>query len=144
MRRLFLALVLLFVSSGALAAGGLKSEVETLALSNRMMDTAMKQPPDAVFSQLKPHWPLDAAEIDGMASTAKMQWQMVETRFGKPLGYELVSTQRIGGSFIRYVYLQKFENHALRWVFAYYRPKETWLANSFKFDDQLEYLYDGE
>lgn len=144
MPRLLIAFVLLLASTCVLAAGGLKSEADALALSNRMMETAMKQTPDAVFSQLKPYWPLDAAEIDGMASSAKMQWQLVETRFGKPLGYELVMTERIGNSFIRYVYLQKFDNHALRWVFAYYRPKDVWLANAFKFDDQIEYLYDEE
>jgi hypothetical protein len=140
MHRLLVAIVLFLASTPALATG-LKSDAEALALSNRMMDTAMKQSPDAVFSQLKPYWPLDAAEIDGMASSAKLQWQIVETRFGKPVGYELVATERLGQSFVRYVYLQKFEHHALRWVFAFYRPKDVWLANSFKFDDQLDSLY---
>ena len=144
MTRILIAIALLLVSARAVAAGGLKTEAETLALTNRMMDTAMEQSPDAVFSQLKPHWPLDAAEIDALAGTAKMQWQMVATRFGQPLGYELVSTERIGGSFVRYVYLQKFDKHALRWVFSYYRPKDIWLANTFKFDDQLESLYRSE
>ena len=67
-----------------------------------------------------------------------------EARFGKPLGYELVATERIGNSFVRYVYLQKFENHALRWVFGYYKPKDSWLTNAFKFDDQLDQLYEED
>lgn len=139
----FMAFVLL-ACSATVFADDLKNEAATLALSDRMMETAMTQSPDAVFSQLKPYWPLDPAEIDGLASNAKLQWQLVESRFGKPLGYELVSTERIGQSFVRYVYLQKFERHGLRWMFSFYRPKDIWLTNSFKFDDQLDYLYDKD
>ena len=144
MQRLLLAVMLAVPVFPAMATERLREEAQTLALSNRMMETAMKKSPEAVFAQLKPYWPLDPAEIDGLASTARLQWQIVESRFGKPLGYELVATERIGHSFVRYVYLQKFENHALRWVFGYYKPKDSWLTNAFKFDDQLDQLYEED
>jgi len=139
-----LALLLMIVSPLAFAVEQLASEAKARELSDSMMAVAMKQSPDMVFAQLKPYWPMDPAEIDGLASNAKLQWQVIEARFGKPLGYELVSTERIGTSFVRFIYLQKFEKHALRWEFTYYRPKDGWLANSFKFDDQLDWLYDAD
>ena len=109
-----------------------------------MMDTAMTRTPDAVFSMLKPYYPVDPAEIDGLTSNALMYWTAIGTRFGKPIGYELVSTERVGKSFVRYIYLQKFEKHALRWTFSYYRPKDVWLVNQFKFDDGIDGLYQAD
>jgi hypothetical protein len=140
MKRLLLVLLLLF-SSTALHAQTLKIEADTLAVANKLMDTAMTQTPDKAFAILKPYWPLDPAEIDGLASNAKLQWQMIETRFGKPIGYELVATERIGSSFVRYIFLQKFERHALRWQVGFYRPKDVWLTNQFAFDDKVQALY---
>lgn len=139
--RWILAVLISFVSLPAFSIETLRSESETRALSDRLMDLAMKEPPDTVFAQLKPYWPLDPSEIDGMASVTKLKWQLVETRYGKPLAYELVSVERIGESFVRYIYLQKFENHALRWSFGFYRPLDGWVTNSFRFDDQIELLY---
>ncbi|MDF9440831.1 MAG: hypothetical protein ABS96_20195 [Lysobacteraceae bacterium SCN 69-123] len=140
MKRILLVLLLL-VAPAAAGAETLRSEADTLALSRRMMDVAMTQPPGAAFAVLKPYWPMDPAEIDGLASKASLQWQVIEARFGKPLGYELVSTERIGQSFVRYVYLQKFEKHALRWRVSFYRPRDAWITNQFAFDDQFESLY---
>ena len=140
--RLIFACLLLVLSFGACAVERLKTEADARALGDRMMQVAMTQSPDAAFSLLKPYWPMDQAEIDGLASNAKLQWQMIESRFGKPLGFELVSTERIGTSFVRFVYLQRFEKHALRWEYTFYRPtNEGWLANSFKFNDELDALY---
>lgn len=140
MKHLLLALLLLAFPAVA-GAETLRSEADTLALSRKMMDVAMTQPPGAAFAILKPYWPMDPAEIDGLTSNASLQWQVIEARFGKPLGYELVKTERIGQSFVRYVYLQKFEKHALRWRVSFYRPRDAWMTNNFAFDDQLESLY---
>lgn len=140
MKSLFLAFLLLALPAFA-SAEALRSEADTLALSRKMMDVAMAQPPGAAFAVLKPYWPMDPAEIDGMTSNASLQWQVIEARYGKPQGYELIKTERIGQSFVRYVYLQKFEKHALRWRVSFYRPRDTWMTNNFAFDDQLESLY---
>lgn len=140
MKRILLVLLLLALPAVA-GAETLRSEADTLALSRKMMDVAMTQPPGAAFAVLKPYWPMDPAEIDGLTSNASLQWQVIEARFGKPLGYELVRTERIGQSFVRYVYLQKFEKHALRWRVSFYRPRDAWMTNHFAFDDQLESLY---
>lgn len=140
MKSILLVLALLATSAPILAAD-LRSEADTLSVANRLMDIAMKQSPDAAFATLKPYWPLDPAEIDGLASGAKLQWQMIESRFGNPVGYELIRTEHIGKSFVRYVYLQKFEKHALRWRISFYRSRDAWMTNNFSFDDQVESLY---
>ena len=144
MKAAALAALLMLCCGQAAAAEGLKDEQQVLALTQRMMETAMTREPDAVFALLKPHYPVDPAEIDALSSNARMYWAAVATRFGKPLAYERVQTERIGTSFVRYTYLQKFEKHALRWTFSFYRPKDTWLANTFKFDDAIESLYQAD
>lgn len=37
--------------------------------------------------------------------------------------------------------LQKFQNHAIRWVFVLYKPQKRWMINGVFFDDQLKELF---
>ena len=57
---------------------------------------------------------------------------------------EFAGTLRLGGSFVRRVYVQKYEKHAIAWVFTFYRPGEKWLVNSVRFTDQLDGFYEWE
>ena len=54
------------------------------------------------------------------------------------------SRERIGTSFVRYTFLQKYERYAMRWTFSFYRPKDGWMTSTFKWDDQIEALYTTE
>ena len=63
-------------------------------------------------------------------------------RHGKPLGeLALVRTERVGGSFVRFTYIERFENHAMVWRLGYYRTREGWRLNEFEWDDKVKQLY---
>ena len=49
---------------------------------------------------------------------------------------------KVGDSFCRYVYLCKYENNFLRWVFTYYRPRQGWLFFRLDFDDNVNALFE--
>jgi hypothetical protein len=141
MRSILAVLLLLACCVPAHAAETMKTEAETLALARRAMDAAMVDSPAAAFEPLKAYWPLDPVEIDAMKNATQQQWPIVAARFGQPIAYELVSTERIGTSFVRYTFLQKFERYAIRWTLSFYRPKDGWMTSTFKWDDQIETLY---
>ncbi len=88
-----------------------------------------------------PYWPLPRNELDNLCTQIKSQWVVIEERFGKTTGYELIRKEAIGSSFYRYYYLHKFENHAIYWSLTYYKAEDKWLINSLVFKDDLEILF---
>jgi hypothetical protein len=93
------------------------------------------------YSVLKPYWPLPSVEIDNLINKTTTQWPMVKQRFGESLGTEFIKEERVGKSFVRYTYLHKFNNHAIRWLFILYKPKGQWVINGVSFDDNVNELF---
>lgn len=133
-------ILLLFVQS--VNAEGLKSEAETRAISDKIMQHFIKEDFKTGLDLAKKHWPLPEVEIEGLGVTIKTQWATVRNRFGNPTGTEFVRQQKIGKSFIRYYYLHKFENHALFWRFTFYKPKNMWKINGITYKDDLDFLFE--
>lgn len=96
---------------------------------------------DAGLKLLKPHTIIPEAEFDAMAGQAKLQFPVVTQRFGGHLGYEFLREDRVGENLVRYTYIQRFDKHAMRWIFYTYRGKEGWVINTFLFDDKLQAVF---
>ena len=139
--RKFGLIVLLLAFSLTATAKGFKKESETKVFADSLMTQFIKGDFAGALNKAKVYWPLPAIEIDGMLNKINQQWPLVKQRFGKTTGKELVQTIRIGKSFIRYVYLHKFENHAIYWQIDFYRPLNEWQINQIIFLDNLNTLY---
>lgn len=117
----------------------------TLADARKVTDRAVALFAEEKFTDgygvLKPYWPLPAAEVDTLANQTNMQWLAVRQRFGAPVGTEFMSEAQAGSSLARFTYLLKFQNHAVRWVFTLYKPKDRWIVNGVFTDDQLNQLF---
>lgn len=141
--------LLLVVAFAATAAGqetaapkSLPSLAEARKLADRAVASAQRENFDDAYGAVKPYWPLAAVEIDGLANQMRTQWPMVQQRYGKSLATEFIKEEKVGDSFVRYIYLQKFERHALRWIFTFYRPAgEGWLVNGVSWDDGVAELF---
>lgn len=119
----------------------LASAEETRKVADQAMAFVKQEKFAEAYGAVKPFWPLPAIEIDGLANQMNTQWPMVQQRFGKSLATEFIDEQRIGESFIQYTYLQKFERHAIRWKFVFYRPKSAWMVNAVSWDDGVAQLF---
>lgn len=120
----------------------LASAAEARKVAEQTMALVRQEKFAEAYGTVKPFWPLPAIEIDGLANQMNTQWPMIQQRFGKSLATEFVNERTIGESFIRYTYLQKFERHAVRWTFVFYKPKEGWLVNSVSWDDGVSQLFE--
>ena len=139
-RRTTLALLLLCIPYVALS-GGIPSIVDARAIADNAMESFGREEFDPGYEGLKPYWPLPVAEIDNLINQTLTQWPLVQQRFGKSLGTEFVKEEKGGESFVRFTYLQKFEKHAIRWLFIFYRPKNEWVINGVTYDDQVSQLF---
>lgn len=88
-----------------------------------------------------PHWPLPKLEVEAMAQKTEEHLGMASKRFGKLIGTEYVKMEAVGESLVRYIYIQKFANHATRWMIVFYRPEQKWLINVVTWDDELHGLF---
>src|SRR5580698_7022236 len=129
-RILFVAVCILVVVSNGAASPALKtaplmSENDTRQLADSIMALVVEDKVDDAFAKLKPHWPIPSGEIDSIALKTIAMRDTAGGRFGKSLGYAFVREDKVADFIIRYTYAEKRENHALHWVFYFYRPKSA-------------------
>lgn len=138
LRLLFLAVLLV---PSALPADSFASPAEARQLADRVVALFVEEKIVAGYDLLKPYWPLAPVEIDSLANQTGTQWPVVKQRFGASLASEFISARQAGQSLVELVYLHKFERHAIRWVFVFYKPADRWLINGVSFDDSIELLF---
>lgn len=127
----------------AALAGEFASLAEARKVSDKAVALFQQEKIVAGYASLKPYWPLSSVEIDNLANQTNTQWPMVKQRFGTSIATEFIKESKAGESFARFIYLQKFENHAIRWVFTFYKPKDRWIINGVSFDDRLDLLLES-
>jgi hypothetical protein len=131
-----LLLIALVVPSTSFAAE-LADPTAALALSDKAMKLAASGKVRAALEELRPYVVIPQSEFDSTLGQAELQLPVIASRFGKPIGYELVRNDTVGASLVQAIYLQKFERHAMVWRFIYYKNDKGWVLNSFKFSDDL-------
>jgi hypothetical protein len=141
MKNIWLAWVCLLLAPVASRADGLATLSDARKVTDRAVALFAQEKFPEGYAALKPYWPLPAVEIDSLAHQTNMQWPIVRQRFGTSIATEFVKQVDGGPSFVRFIHLQKFQNHAIRWVFTFYKPKDQWIINSVSFDDKLETLF---
>jgi hypothetical protein len=129
------------VSSSLYAQQQLPSPEAARDLAERVMQRVAKDDIEGGLATLKPYWLMGPGEFDAIAEKVKLQLPLLRQRFGKAIGYEFIRDEKVGTSLHQFTYLQRFEKHATRWVFIFYRGEKDWLLNSFWFDDNTRALF---
>jgi hypothetical protein len=136
---------LLFLCVLVCPATGFGESLSTLAETRKLADKAVglfrEEKITEAYGVLKPYWPLAPVEIDSLANQTTTQWPLVTQRFGSSLGTEFIRERKAGESFVQYIYLQKFERHAIRWLLVFYKAQDRWVINSVSFDDSIGALF---
>lgn len=143
MRLLFTVFYSLLLALGTAQepSSTLRTEEDARALTEAVMQQVVAGEYQAAFEILRPHWPLPMGEFDTLLQTTVTQRSTIAPRFGSSLGYELVSSETVGDSLLRLIYIEKTERHVLRWLFRFYKPEEAWIINSLEWDDEVEALF---
>jgi len=138
----FIVTLMFFFFTLTIQAAGLTSAKDTRVFSDLLVDHFIKKEFSTGLNKAKQYWPIPTVEIDGLANKISQQWPIVDKRFGKAISKEFVKTQRIGESFLRHIYLHKFENHSIYWQIDFYKPRNSWKINTILFLDSLDSLYE--
>jgi len=121
------------------------------ALSNRddakwlcdmfMINMTELDPRDA-FGLLRPYSAVPEEEFEQLLVQSDTLIEKVKPDYGELVGYTLVQEKHVKNVVLQYTYLLRFEKHALRWRFFFYRPDKEWVFNEFKVDNKLTELFD--
>ncbi|WP_298313395.1 hypothetical protein [uncultured Aquimarina sp.] len=74
---------------------------------------------------------------DGIDSV-KFKIREYAALMGEYIGFERLSDKPLGESLKVSVYLIKYERQPLRFIFKYYKAKDTWMLYNFKFDESID------
>jgi len=140
MLRAFIVCSCLFLFSRPTLAADLSDASEVRKVADSAMQLVRSNDIPAALNSFKPFWSLPPAEIDVGVSKIVDQRKAIATRYGKPVGVQFLDQKSVGDTVIRLQYLEKFENHFIRWQFYFYKPTSRWQFNSFNMDDQIRDL----
>ena len=89
----------------------------------------------------KPYWVAPANEIDTLIMQTVSTRNVVRVGFGNSIGYEFISQQRAGKSFLRFVAVEKLQNTAIRYSIVFYKAEDNWVVQLFNWDDKVQLLF---
>jgi len=134
--------ILLLITLGSEARADSFSSPQAARVSiDKVMAAIAADNVDGGLSQIKPYSALPPAEFDAALGQIKYQLSPMASRFGKSIGYEFIKEDKVGNSFIRFTYLQKYEKHAIRWFFIFYDSGTGLMLNALFFRDNMQDLF---
>jgi hypothetical protein len=107
------------------------------AIARQAMNLLGKGEIDEMFACLKPHCPMDEKDLQQLQTMLKQQREFIRPSLGKPMGdVERISEDGLGNSFVRYTYLEKWDNSAFVWKLTFYRARDRWQINQITWNDK--------
>jgi hypothetical protein len=138
--KLIFIILSIFLSVNANAAE-LKSKDDIRNFTQSVMAQVAKGKMQEGLKLMKPYLIIPESEFNVMAEQLKMQEPAMKQRFGNTIGVEFVKEEEVGNSLLRIIYIQKFEKHIMRWRFYFYKPRDSWVLNTFFSDDKLQLMF---
>lgn len=116
----------------------LNSVQETQELSRNIAMLFKENQVATAFGTLTPYWPMPQNEIDAIEEKTIKYLNMLEARFGEPIGADKIKNETISTIALRETYLVRYTKSAIRLKFTYYKNEEGWIVNAFKWDDAFD------
>jgi len=70
--------------------------------------------------------------------TLKITLKELISNSGNFQGYEFISEKKVGTCYLLSSFMSKYDKKPYRFTFLFYKPKENWKINNFRFDEFIE------
>lgn len=141
----FITLLILFFTVSAASAQievqKLSTVEDTQQLSKEVTDLFKDSRIDEAVEKMKVYWPISEAEIEGFQSKTEKYLRLLGGSYGAVIGVEKIKSEKLSDFALRETYVMRYENSALRLMFTYYKGKDNWILNSFKWDENFSELF---
>ena len=119
----------------------LRNPEEAKELAEKVLARVAVGDMDGVVTMVKPYWPFPENELEALVTQTAQQRHLLASRLGKSIGFTLVRREVAADTFLRLVYVERCENTGLRWLFTFYKVKDTWKFNGFTWDEEIAKLF---
>lgn len=135
MHRILFVIIMVFFTCNLACAAGLKDETEIRQVTDDIMKLVAANDLKSAAEIMKKHTaPMPPAEIDSFYLQTKTERDKMENRVGKTVGYEYISTKKIGSSLIRIQYLEKLKETGMAWSFYFYKTADGWMMEGWNWN----------
>ena len=122
---------------GLFALSSLAQAQNPEAIIASFFDDYQNATPEAAIDHLYARMP-QADKIRDDINQIKIQFAGLQNLVGAYSGNELIVKKEVGGSYVIYSYLAKYERQPIRFIFQFYKPGDTWGLHGFSYDDDLD------
>lgn len=110
---------------------------ETKSFSEKITNLFFNNKILEATKELRKFWPIPENEIISFEEKTIKYLNLISDRFGNPINYIKVKNETILDFAIRETYLIRYDNTAIRLIITYYKNKNGWIVNAFKWDDSF-------
>jgi hypothetical protein len=143
--KIITTVILVLLTASAVCWGkeiGFTGREKAKSYCETVMNLLMKGKNQEAFDLLKAEWLYDPADVQKAREQNEREQAVLIERFGQPVGIQLVKEEEVAGVGLKYTYLIRYEKTPIRWQFVFYKPKDRWLLNGFKWDSSFEALFE--
>jgi hypothetical protein len=140
-RYVCLCSVLLLATMGLAYGATLRNPEDAKELAEKVLSRVVAGDMDGIATVVKPYWLFPEDELESVVAQTAQQRNLLANRLGKSLGFTLVRREIAADTFLRLVYVERFENTGLRWMFTFYKAKDVWKFNGFAWDEEIAKLF---
>jgi hypothetical protein len=132
---------LLLTLMGLAYSATLRNPEEAKELAEKVLSRAVVGDMNGIATVVKPYWPFPEDELEALVAQTAQQRHLLANRLGKSVGFTLVRREVAADTFLRLVYVERFENTGLRWMFTFYKVRDVWKFNGFTWDEEIAKLF---
>jgi hypothetical protein len=119
----------------------LRNPEEAKELAEKVLSRAAVGDMDGIATIVKPYWPFPEDELEALMAQMAQQRRLLAPRLGKSVGFTFVRREAAADTFLRLVYVERFENTGLRWMFTFYKVGNVWKFNGIAWDEDIAKLF---
>lgn len=132
---------LLLTLMGLAYGATLRNPEEAKELAEKVLSRAVVGDMNGIATVVKPYWPFPEDELEALVAQTAQQRHLLANRLGKSVGFTFVRREVAADTFLRLVYVERFENTGLRWMFTFYKVRDVWKFNGFAWDEEIAKLF---
>lgn len=114
-----------------------QAQEQTLAdISKKFFELYATKPMDAIdqiFADVKKN-----KQINDDITAIKKNLKVTIDQDGAYNGYELITEKGVGNNLKLLSYMVKYDKQPVRFIFIYYKPKDTWKIYTFQFNTNMD------
>ncbi|WP_338764942.1 hypothetical protein WAF17_00645 [Bernardetia sp. ABR2-2B] len=148
LKSIFSTIILLFISMTFVFSQSqletLKTKEDAKKMSKEVISLFKDSKIKEAVEKMSPYWPISPAEMATFQEKTEGYMDLLGNTYGAVIGTEKIQQEKISDFALRETYVMLYQKSAIRLIFTYYKNKQGWTINSFKWDENYEELFQKE